>query len=168
MKYYNLTRSILIHVNPLLNHRRWVVFKKLRGEGVLVFESPCFAHRNGETPPRDRWQYIPCSCAGYSADYISKNQLKYPSVSSNMAIEHPPHLVWESMIFPVKPWFREFFGSHVWHHLLVCLYCLVVYRIGLVVWSIWIIFPIQLGMSSSQLTFIFFKGVAGSTTNQDV
>ena len=30
-------------------------------------------------------KYIPFSCTGYSADYINKNQLKYPSVSSKVA-----------------------------------------------------------------------------------
>jgi hypothetical protein len=33
-------------------------------------------------------------------------------------------------------------------------------NILLVVWNMNFIFPIQLGMSSSQLTFIFFRGVA--------
>jgi hypothetical protein len=34
----------------------------------------------------------------------------------------------------------------------------------LVVWTIWIIFPEILGISWSQLTFIFFRGL--ETTNQ--
>ena len=44
--------------------------------------------------------------------------------------------------------------------------CTIVYHSWLVVWLPWILFSHILGMSSSQLTFIFFRGV--QTTNQIV
>ena len=43
------------------------------------------------------------------------------------------------------------------------IFCTPLYHIWLVVWNMFY-FPIQLGMSSSQLTFIFFRGF--ETTNQ--